>query len=292
MSPSFAYYLDGTGISTSEGVDRISITNSRGEFLLLSKRPLKAVSLWTEAPGFVTGNLDQAAVAGDPIEIRMIVGATVRGRVMEEGRPRSGVAVGLVQVDRRMDKFVGDYSIGTDENGYFVFSNVAPGFEYYIYGMMDSFRDRNRVIEARKITVGADKSRLDAGELTVSTGCRIRGRVQLSDGAAIPPDTRLLLSREGAWDTQFAALDEQGRFEFAGAPRETVSLVLRIKGYRYSRANPNYDSLRGCLMGTIDGDVDDLVLLMEPGEYRFERDTNHVSPAEKPFRSASQPAAP
>jgi hypothetical protein len=88
----------------------------------------------------------------------------------------------------------------------------------------------------------------------------------LSDGNAIPPKTRLSLSREEAWDHQEVELDANGRFEISGLPTEKYSLNVSLRGYRISSKNHSADGQNPWrLVGTIDQDIDGLKILMEPG---------------------------
>ena len=128
---------------------------------------------------------------------------------------------------------------------------------------MDSFKDGGAVA-ARKIHVGGEGTTTDVGDLPVTQGHRIKGRVLLSDGKALPPKTRLVISREDAWDVQRVFLDQEGRFEISGLPTERYSLNVSVRGYRLSPKNHSLDAQNPRLLGTIDQDIDTLKILLEP----------------------------
>jgi hypothetical protein len=193
----------------------------------------------------------------------MTVGATVTGRLLCDGKPVPGAAAGLMQTNRSADTFLGSMVIGTQPDGRFTFLNVFPGDDYSIYGLMESFKDGGAAA-ARRIHVAGEGVTTDIGDLPVTKGHRIKGRVLLSDGKPIPPRTRLLISREDAWDTQRVDLDQEGRFEIAGLPTERYSLSVRIRGYRLSPKNHGIDPQNHRLLGTIDQDIDTLKILFEP----------------------------
>src|SRR5439155_27380591 len=114
----------------------------------------------------------------------------------------------------------------------------------------------------------------------------------LSDGKPIPAKTRLFLGREDAWDHTEAELDAEGRFEFRGVPAEAVGLSVRIAGYKFSKRNASPDWLNGGLVGRVDGDIVDLTLLMEPGQWRYNGDEGETPsgqshPRDKPLRGAN-----
>jgi hypothetical protein len=250
----------------SPGVfDPIAVTNLRGEFLLTSTSPITHADLKVEgngvAPRIVAGRKPEA----NPQTIKMTAGAKVTGRLIRGGRPVADAMVGLVQVSRGIDQFLGDESIGTDLHGGFTFPNVHPDEDYYIYGLMGSFKDGGAVPVVR-IRSGADGATTDVGNLQVIRGHRIKGQVLLSDGKMVPAGTRLMVSREDAWDHQEVRLDPEGRFEISGLPTEKYSLNVSLRGYRLSLKNHSIDSQSQFrLIGTIDQDIDTLKILMEPG---------------------------
>ena len=101
-------------------------------------------------------------------------------------------------------------------------------------------------------------------------GCariQARGQIRLTDGKPVPAKTRVLLSREEAWDSAQTEADEQGRFKFAGVPGDSLSLSARVKGYRLSARNKSLDTMNPFhLVGLLKSDKTDLILELEPGE--------------------------
>lgn len=265
--PRMTYYSDGTGTSACTGLDPVAISNRRGEFELRCTLSLKSVDLQVEARGLAKRNVSAAPSGNQITDIRLTDGATVSGHLLWGGKPCVGVAVGLVQCSRRGDTFLGEYTIGTDKDGRFQFLNVAPGFDYYVYGKMNSLRDKGAAA-VRKIRVEKDGATVDAGTIKVEAGHKVAGRVVLSDGGAIPPGTRLLMGREAAWDTQIVELDKEGRFELHGLPTENYSVSVRVKGYRPSAKNVSLDPRNARLVGRVASDIEDFILLLEPGERR------------------------
>ena len=248
--------------------DPVAVTNLRGEFVLTSKSPIEHADLKVEGNGVAPRIVPSLKPERNPQSIKMTRGATLTGRLVREGKPVSGVTVGLVQANRSSQSFLGDLSIGTGPDGRFTFLNVHPDEDYFLYGVMSSFNDGGAVA-ASAIRVGGEEATTDAGDLPVVPGHRVRGQVLLSDGKAVPPKTRLMLSREDAWDFQRVELDPEGRFEVSGLPTERYSLNILLKGYRMSSKNHSIDPQDpGRFVGTIDEDIDPLKILMEPGTNR------------------------
>jgi uncharacterized GH25 family protein len=206
----------------------------------------------------------------------MTEGAVVLGRVTWNGKPLPGVSVGIVSTDRSMEHFTGNFEVGTDTYGRFAFVNLPPHVQYNLYGIMQSFLNYGAVMSSQVSTEG-DGSRVDAGELVVGPAHRLAGRVVLDDGKPIPPETRLLVGREDAWDTLQIVLDQDGHFDTAGVPSGAVSLSVQVPGYRVSAKNASLDTLNPFgLSGRVDQDITNLVLLMEKGP---NLEPNYESPA-------------
>ena len=238
--------------------DHAAVTNLRGEFVLTSKSPIHFADLNVEgngvSPRIVPGRKPEA----NPQTIKMTAGSTLTGRLIRDGKPYSGAAVGLVQVNRNSETFLGDTAIGTDEKGRFTFLNAHPDEDYFVYGLMASFKDGDAVA-AHRLRAGGEGTTTDAGDLPVVKGHRVKGQVLLADGKAIPPKTRVLLSRQEAWDSVRVELDPSGRFEISGLPTEKYSVNVSLEGYRLSSKNHSIDSQSAFRMvGTIDRDIDTL----------------------------------
>src|SRR6185503_17870846 len=105
--------------------------------------------------------------------------------------------------------------------------------------------------------------------------------------------TRLLLGSDKAWDSLQGEVDAQGKFRFEGVPAESVTLSIRVKGYRLSARNASLDLMYPFhLEGRVRTNITDMVVELEPGE----RDPNarpnsYVSVAEEPLRGAEKAKA-
>jgi hypothetical protein len=243
----------------------VAVTNLRGEFVLISRSPIESADLRIEGNVVATQIVYGCKPQANPRRIVMTRGATLKGRIVRDGKPVAGVAVGLVQTSRSAQSFLGELEIGTDADGRFTFLNVHPDDSYFVYGLISSLKDQGAV-PVHRVEVGSDGSTSDVGDLTVVPGHRVSGRVLLSDEKPVPPKTRLLFSREGAWDSLAVELDGEGKFEVAGLPTERYSVNVSLKGYRISSKNRSQDPNNPFqLVGSIDEDIKGLKILMEPG---------------------------
>lgn len=260
-------------------VDPVMVTNMRGEFTLTSRSPVESVDVEVRARGLAPRLFHELSPRDSSHELRLGRGVSVSGRIVRGGKALPGVVVGLVQASRDSETFLGHTEIATDEAGRFEFSNVSPNDLYYVYGVMKSLKAWGS-LEARELKVGGDGTAADVGELEVGPGHRLAGRIVLSDGKLIPRPTRVLVSREKAWDSQMVELDENGRFVVEGLATEEYSVASVIPGYRLSPKNECASPLNpGLLEGRVDRDVSDLTILYEPGDVRKRRLEDYNDPA-------------
>jgi hypothetical protein len=277
------------GVCDEWGVEPLAVSDSDGAFVLTAKKPFDHMSVSVEARGLAKGKFLKLA-SGQGHELRLGEGAVIAGRVLSGGKGVARTSVGLVSVDRSMEAFTGDFEIGTSTEGRFAFLTIPPGRDYFIYTMMKDAKQNGGVAAIRKARAGRDGETSAVGDLIVEPAFRIAGRLVLANGAPLPPGARIMLGREEAWD-QLPNVDvsPDGRFVFEGVPKESVSVSPRLKGYSLSLLNPSLDRLNGfSIVGKVEGNIDDLVILLEPGEFRRPDDNDRnpdPQPYKKPLRS-------
>jgi hypothetical protein len=247
------------------GFTPLAVTDATGEFRLGVPEPGLELSLSASAPFKAPRKFNRLPAGPKSHDLTLLAGVTVTGRVVKDGRPLAGVAVGLAQKDRNVETFLGEFQGGTDGKGVFRIPNVPPADLFGLYGKMESLKARG-ALGLREVRTGASGAELDVGDLAVQPGFRLTGRVVLSDGKPVPAGTRLLLGREDAWDTQQAVAGPDGSFAFEGLPAERYSLSASVPGYHPSPKNASLDLLNGFgLLGAVRGDTEGLRLLLEPG---------------------------
>lgn len=244
--------------------DPLAITDAHGRFTIAATSKIVRADLKVQARGFAPEFM-KACVPGKPDQtIRLGRGVTVKGRILLNGKPVPGAAVGLVQLNRHKDNFLGAETVGADSEGAFTIFNVHGGEDYVVYGIMDTLKQTGAVPEMR-ITPGKAGSTLDVGTLTVVPAHTLRGRVVLSDGGTIQPKQMVLLCRDRAWDHQEIEIDPSGSFSFHGLPSgESFEVCIRLHGYIMSDKNLSLDRYNDYqLTGRVDSDISDLNILME-----------------------------
>jgi hypothetical protein len=249
------------------GIDPLAVTNAKGEFTLTADKPGVELVVRVEARGYLRFTSPFLNVGDETHELKVKYGAAVRGRVIKDGKPLPDVEVGIVQVNRNATEFLGHQTIATGSDGKFVLQNIGPNEDHYLFGIMNSLKGFG-TIPIQKVSVGADATDTNAGDLVVKPGFVLAGRVILADGKAIPAGTRSILSRDLAWDSQIVELGRNGEFSFEGLPAEKYSFHAAVKGYHPSRRNASFDIYNmASLVGQVVGDEVALRVLMEPGPF-------------------------
>ncbi len=237
--------------------DEIAVTDATGEFEIFLGKRFDSAGLHIDAPGMARTRFAGVTPGGARHEFLLPAGAVLVGRVVRDGKPVPGINIGVASVDRGAGTFTGDFVVGTDTNGVFVFPNLPAAREYQFYGVLDSLRGIG-ALPARVIRVGTEGSRTDMGTLSLSQGWRVAGEVRVTGAKAMPLGSRLILSREDAWDFSVIDLPANGRFDLPNVPAERVSLRVGMQGYRAVGKSP--------VLGRLESDRTGLVLEMEPGK--------------------------
>lgn len=222
---------------TVTGLDPVAVTGKDGEFELAHAAPAKGMMLRVEPRGMAqkvatifTGTARQTIAVGD--------GAVVRGRLVDHGKPVAGAEVGIFPQTPgwfadKLQIFGDTYHeirIGTQEDGSFIIPNVPAGVKWYVYGKMASISARG-FAGPREFASTADGSELDAGDLAIQPGLRLRGAVTLSDGAETGAGLHVYIGATRGWDSQEAVIGRDGHFEFAGPAPGQYRVWTAVRGY-------------------------------------------------------------
>jgi hypothetical protein len=106
----------------------------------------------------------------------------------------------------------------------------------------------------------------ELGELAIGPAHTLSGRLVLEDGLDLAGPVQVLISREGAWDSQELMVEGEGQFEFYAVPHdEPVSIYARIPGYRLANGKNRFQQLRSGGIGVfVDRSRDDIEIHFEP----------------------------
>ncbi|MGA2869786.1 MAG: M56 family metallopeptidase, partial [Verrucomicrobiota bacterium] len=258
-------------------IDPLAVADENGEFIITAKKPFDMLDIKVTARAFADKLFNKLASGGAQHELTLTEGATLTGRVLSAGKPLAGVSVGISAVDRTSPNYLGHFEVGTDAHGRFVFVNLPPAANFEIYTLMGTMKSSGAVPQ-QQIHTGRDGETTDTGDLIAAPSHRLSGWVVLMDGQPLPAKTRLLISRDAAWDSMQVTPDQDGKFEATGIPPEVISLSARVKGYHVSERNLSVDQINPYrLIGRVDRDITNLVFMLEKGPDPAP-DYSHVDP--------------
>lgn len=270
-------------------VDPLAVSDENGEFFFNCTNDVLGIAVTIE--GRALAKRKMMLDTGKAHLVRLKHGVTVTGRLLHEGQPVTGAAVSMSTQERESSVFMRGFDVATDKDGRFVLANVPANNRYLLYTKMSDMRGRNATLPPQTVNTGADDSTAKLGDLTLKPAYTVSGKVVLADGKELPAATRIHLGLEDAWDYQETMIAEDGSFEFEAVPAESISLSLRVPGYRISAKNPNKDWLNeGRMVGRLSGNVEDFTIHLETGD-RFPRDSGpddggDRQPRNKPLQGA------
>jgi hypothetical protein len=214
-----------------QGLERLAVTNERGEFELGYTQAAKSMILRVSARG-AADKLITLPTGSERTTIVVADGATIRGRLVKDGRPVAKAEIGLSAHSQRAGSTFPEMRVGTRDDGTFDISNVPAGRIYYLYAKMGSLASRGLASEVVDCETKTDDQSVNVGDIRVSAAETLRGKVLLSDGRPIPADTQILLSADRAWDSQSMPIGADGWFEFKGLSKGVYEVAPSVKGYR------------------------------------------------------------
>jgi hypothetical protein len=254
----------GSIYGTIPGLEPVAVTNGRGEFELAHSEPFDVMVLEVEARGMAPKIFTSLSSGLDRHRLAVTEGATVRGRLVQDGKPVSNAEIGLIARQHAWASnlvLVGyplpEIRIGTNDDGTFAISNVPPGVDWYLYGKMESLATRggSPIVE---VATKSDDVDINAGDLSLVPAFHLRGRIILSDGKPVPAGMRVFIGSDHAFDTQSGVLGSDGTFEISGLAKGSYTVFPSVRGYRFK------SSQNGDVPLNIASDVADFVMTLDP----------------------------
>jgi uncharacterized GH25 family protein len=257
--------------SPPDKMDPLAVTDEKGEFEIHCPEPYDFLGFRVDSDRFAKKSFERIAMDGTRKDLVLSTGATLKGRVLKDGKPISGITIGVAGTDRSAGKFVGSFVAHTDAEGRFEFSHLPDSQEYAVCGVMDSLRGVG-ALATRIVQLKDEGSTHDLGTWELARGFRLAGQVKLTDGKPIPQFSRLVISRSVAWDTAGHELPADGRFDLNTVPGEKLEVSVALTGYRLAPGHASQDrSSPGQLTGQLLADKTNLTMVLEPGD-RLEPD--------------------
>jgi hypothetical protein len=239
-------------------IDPLTVTNDQGEFEIAYGKPAVSMILQVR-PRAMAPKLFTEATGADRKTLVVTDGATIRGRLVLDGKPVLAAEVGLATSSTSAGRTYPEVRIGTGQDGRFAITNIPAGRIWLLYPKMDSLAARNLAGPVVECETRDDGEMVDLGDIELAQAHVLRGRATLSDGKPIPPDMRVTIFADRGSDSQFAVLTPDGNFEFRGLRPGIYDLSPAVKGYH---------SAEGFRQVLVKRDVNGIVIQMQPGTGR------------------------
>ncbi len=239
-------------------IDLIAVSNRDGEFEMAYRKPAASMILQV-APRGMAPKLVMLPVGATRHTVTVIDGATIRGRLVHNGKPVANAEFGLATHSHTSGTTFQEVRIGTNEKGEFAITNVPPGRVWDLYARMDSLAPRGLAAEVTSVETRDDGQEINVGDIAAKPAYTIRGRIVVSDGAAIPSGMRVSVFNDQIPDRQSLLLPPDGSFEFKGLAKGVYTLSPAVKGYQPQ--DPEHPSEM-----VIDGDRKDVTVTLYPSK--------------------------
>lgn len=258
----------GGGWGGSQGFADGVIANANGEFSFGRDQEFNRLQISIKVPGLAPAH-EWVPVTNAIQTVRLVVGATIRGRVLKDGQPLTNMSVGVSGSDRNSEVWAGNFDAKTSTNGEFIFEHLPPDTAWDFYGKMDSFKKYGAMPPRRALTAG-DRQTTDLGDLTVQASIHLAGQVKVRNGESLPKGLKVRVGYEDAWDSQSVPVDKDGHFKLDGLSAHLVQVSLDIRGWHLSTTNRSLDNWNPFeLTGVLEDNKDDLLLVIEKGNYQY-----------------------
>jgi hypothetical protein len=219
-------------------LDPMTVTNDKGEFDLAYAEPIAKMAL-TVQPRAMAPKFAILAGGSERQTVTVFDGAVVRGRLIENGKPVANAEIGLNPKEAWSGganltihgSFYRETTIGTRDDGTFVFTNVPTPDEWNVYGKMESIASGGAT-DPIACATNNDHQEINLGDMLIRRAYRIRGQVTLNDGKTIPDGMRLIVTAKRSRDSQLVMLGVDGKFEIRGLAAGDYSIYPGVKGYR------------------------------------------------------------
>ncbi|MCF7975163.1 MAG: carboxypeptidase-like regulatory domain-containing protein [Phycisphaerae bacterium] len=259
----------------------VAVSNLQGEFSLVAKQEVLNVELKIHCRNYAQAEFHEIPFGKRPRDFQLAEGGTITGRLVHNGKPLSERMMLASSEDRFAGSNFTRESIATDPEGRFTFSNLPVELVYNVTASMESIGALG-LTPLTRVTELKNGQAHDIGDLVIQPGLTVSGKVELSDGKPIPPDSMIFLNHEKIWGGLSQTLGPDGTFTFSGVHPGEIGCPIRIPGYRIAKLNRSYYDLNGGqLEATLTESVTNLILLLDPGD----RDWNGIgSPRGMPWK--------
>ncbi|TWU41081.1 carboxypeptidase-like regulatory domain-containing protein [Novipirellula artificiosorum] len=232
------HYLDGSLTGPGRQITPATVTDADGQFALTVRAAIRSTTLKVRVPGFAPQDVVGMQRGRTGQVIQMGPGGSLMGRMLLDGKPVSGMKLGLVQMDRRIGNVVTPDEIVTAADGMFRWDNLPPAADYAIYSQFEQLSDAALAVSI--VTVPADGELADLGEIAAQKSHGLKIQIVMSDGAEVPEGSFCYLTRSKAAHSAKEPLSSTSlqSVAFDGLATEVVEIGVRIPNYEIESSDP------------------------------------------------------
>ena len=228
---------------------RPAVADDNGRFQMLLNKDYEEVFVQVTADELAGTTL--LLKPAQETRIVVPVGTSVAGRLVAGGQPQRGAAIAVVQTNRRSGThFIKAVLAVTDREGRFEFQNLPASQQYAIFspvgdlGVDTGLTVSPWVLQTKTFQVRGDGETRDLGVLEMTHGLTFAGRIELPEGQPRPPELKLSLGRDPAWDLVELPVGDDGQFAMANLPLESYQVRVIAPGLRPDLTRMNFQGLR------------------------------------------------
>jgi hypothetical protein len=152
----------GIGYGNIPGLDKLSITNAKGEFALRMPDADAKLDVRVTARALAP-HIDRMLVPGERRTVHLVEGTAITGHIERDGQPVAGARVAFIQRNRPSANYLGRVEIATNDSGFFMMTSLAPNEEYVVF-------TPGLVVNPALVRTGADGTSAEAGTMKVVQG--------------------------------------------------------------------------------------------------------------------------
>lgn len=223
---------------SDDSVTTLTLSDNEGNFELSAGDHIVAFDVRGVATGYAANEVHWSRTDNRDLKIELGRGASLKGKLVFQGKPVPNVEVGLVQKNRIIGNIVTPQEVHTDESGEFHFEGLPPDLDYTIY--THTGQNAPAALPVTLVTAPGHGERAQFGEIPLQSPSRLTIIVKTEDGSKLPKDSYVMVMRQEAWRGAKEVLQQTSiaHAEFNDVPKENFQIIVRVPGYDVARTKP------------------------------------------------------
>lgn len=215
---------------SSDNIDRYAVSDDAGNFFIYGQKAFVEAGGAVQVSGLATGLFEGWKSGSETHELALIEGASVHGRLLHAQRPVADAELILDRFGAESGSWAWTSTTLTDNEGRFSFDHLPTNRTCRFRGTTGALGDLGAV-PTETVSVGADNSTNDIGDLNLDPTFDVSGQIRLSDGKPVPAGSLLYFGNFGIGMSSSFPINGDGSFRLTGFPAGTLTVYLRVRGY-------------------------------------------------------------